>query len=368
MVVNPVCLSCSEKQLTALVSISRIVAYSLILLVYSGCNRAQASREKDAAKARAESPSLKLTSDQMAFIERNITNLIAADTYWTWPDADVDPFYLANAGSKVPVKYISFECAVIVWVGELRKVSVGYVKMPDGHLDYPASVDYWTSGPDDIEDLVKSGKMRPGNWDRFVMMLDYERELSSAREQEDKYRTQFTSRKAHLVTNAEITLPPLGPPRYDPMNETKELLLERILKESAHQADMMFEKQESVSITVPDFNVGESFVWVLIQNKEGGAIVSIDLTTDPKEHPVFFGGVVTYDIRANRYGLGREALTTKMIRQHALKIIRYTVKSPAQSVWEDRRGYKQRSADITTSERRSRLIPLSCTLLRKANI
>lgn len=83
-----------------------------------------------------------------------------------------------------------------------------------------------------------------------------------------------------------------------------------------------------MSITVPDFNVGESFVWVLIQNKNGGGvIVSIDLTTDPKEHPVFFSGVVTYDIRSNRYGLGEEARTTKMIKKHALRSVGYTCAS-----------------------------------------
>lgn len=194
-----------------------------------------------------------MTSDQIAFIERNGTNLIAAQTYWTWPDADADPFYVPNAGRKVAVKLISFDCAVIMWVSELRSVSVGYVKMPDGRLDYPASVDS-TSGAEDIEDLIKSGKMRPGNWDRFVMMLDYEPELRLAREQKDKYRTQFcsvldphcTSSKAHWVTDGEITLPPLGPPNYDPINETKELLLQRILKESAHQADMMFERDRKL--------------------------------------------------------------------------------------------------------------------------
>jgi len=330
MAVNPLRAStCSEKQLNALVSISRVLTYSLLLLIYSGCDRAQASREKNAAKARAELHNLELTRDQIAFIEKNVANLIAARTYWTSRYADVAPSYVANAGRKVPAKYISFECAVIVWVDELRNESVGYVKMPDGRLDYPASVD-WTSGAEDIEDLIKAGKMRPGNWDRFVMMLDYEPELRLAREQKDKYSTQFISRKEHWVTDAEITLPPLGPPRYDPMNETKGLLLDRILKASAHQADLMFEKQESVSITVPDFNVGESFVWVLIRTKNGGGvIVSIDLTTDPKEHPVLFSGVVTYDISANRYGLGEEARSARMIRQRALKIVRHTIKNQA---------------------------------------
>lgn len=330
MAVTPLCtLTGSEKhRLPAFVSISGVVAYSLLLLMYSACDGAQASRQKDDAKRLQKLPGLKLTDDQIAFIQKNVSNVISARTYWTWPDADKDLFYKANAGKFVPVKYISFEHAVIVWINQLRDLSVGYIKFPDGRLDYPASVDYWTSGPEDIEDLIKAGKMRPGNWNRFIMMLDmldYEYELRSAREQKDNYRTQFTSPKSHQVMDANIILPPLAPLTYDPMTETKQLLLQRILKESAHQADMMFEKQETVSITVPDFNVGESFVWVLIENKEGGgAIVSIDLTTDPKEHPVFFSGVVTYDIKANKYGLGEEARTTKMIKEHTLKTISYT--------------------------------------------
>lgn len=335
----------SEKNLPVFGSISAALACSLIL-VCIGCNWAHASRERDANKRGAKSDILRLSNDQITFIETHVTNLIASEIYWS--SGDDDPFYEAHAGRKVVAKYISFERAVIILVDELKIASVSYIKMPDGRLDYPGSVDF-TSGSDNVEDLIRAGKLRPGNWDRFVMMLDYYPELKLAREQKEGYDNQFPSPlkrslaqheigqenkkqsilvpspNPHWITNAEITLPELGSPSYKPMTDTKEFLLARVLREAQRQADVMFEKQERATVTVPDFNVGDAKIWVLIEHeKGGGVIVSIDLTTNPKEHPVFFSGVVTYDIRANRYGLGFEAQTAKKIKDNQLKTVGYT--------------------------------------------
>ncbi len=349
MAVNPLlCLTCVVRQRTHLLaSFLTAVSCSLFLLGSPACERAQARRDRNLAEGDRRPPAiLKLTDEQIAFIEKNAPKGIAWQAYWTWDHPELNPFYVANAGKKVPAKYISFEHALIVWINEIRIVSVAYVKMPDGSLDYPASV---TSAAGDVDDLLKAGSLRPSNWDAFLMMLDYYPELRLVRQEKDGYETQFpsplkralarheagqqkneydtqlTSPNPHWVTDAEITLPELGPPSYEPMSETKELLLARILKESQHQADTMFEKHQNAIITVPDFNIGEPGIQVLIQDeKGGGVIVAIQLTTKPREHPVFFGGVVTYDITANRYGLGEEAQAARMIREHALKKIAYT--------------------------------------------
>lgn len=115
------------------------MACCLTLLVSFECDGSQASREKIAEEQRVMSD-LRLTHDQISFIDNNIPKTIAWQTYWTWPDANTHAFYLANAGRKVFAKYTSFEHAVIVWVSELRAASLSYIKMPDGHLDYPNSV------------------------------------------------------------------------------------------------------------------------------------------------------------------------------------------------------------------------------------
>jgi len=301
-----------------------LVPLALCMSVY-GCGGTRASRSGTEINQRTQASSLTLTSDQIAFIEKNVPKAIAWQMYWTQPDASKDPSYAARAGKSVSAKYVNLECAVMIWIDDLRYSSVVYVKMPDGQLDYPGFLGY-TDGNADLDDLLKSGNLSSTSWHLFLLKLDYFAGpgLSLAPEQKEKYRQQFKSISSYSLTDGEVTLPPLGPPTYEASSETKERLLERITTEAVEQCNKMYREGETVTITIPNFNVGDPRIWVLMEPQRGrGVIIDIQLCTNPKDEPVIFGSVVNWDIKVDRYGVKDD--TIEKIRDQLLKVWKHRV-------------------------------------------
>lgn len=332
----------------------------LIYLACGGCHYTQAKLQ--AVESKPLSAELALTKEQIAFIENNVPKVLAWEIYWTWADAEEDQFYVEHVGKKVPFKYIGLKGAVIVFNPQELHLSVMYVRMPDGRLSYPGIASLG-EGQETIEGLLKFARSSLG-WSQFIQLLqssageELNRKLTP--EQRQMYLNLFPRSKIeawvneqmalrqpprppvrpanpptkedeplpkleYWVGDAEITLPPPGPPPYEPVSEDKQLLLERILQETIKYTEMMFKKGELATITVPNFNVGDPRIWVLMEHEQGGgAIIDIQLNTNPKDEPVSFAGVVTYDIRVDRYGIKDDS--EEKIRRQALKILKHRIK------------------------------------------
>lgn len=124
---------------------------------------------------------------------------------------------------------------------------------------------------------------------------------------------------------SEITLLPLTVPAYDSMGVEKRALLESIVRECIELAQTMFGKNKGdiVTISVPDFNLDDDRIWILLEERGEAYTMSLKMDVMNKDLPVRYQNTV--EIRSNpRYGLRIGA--DKKIERIAIERLRYRIK------------------------------------------
>jgi hypothetical protein len=220
--------------------------------------------------------------------------------------------------------------AVAVFVPDLPySLAFTYIKMPDGRLDYPA----WNTWAEMYGKEDKDGEIRTfpdaGPFQILISSTDGE-ELRLTEEEKQMYfelgsLVPRASPLRYWKSIDEIELLTIMPP-YDKLDEEKTSALQRVKDYAQEFAGNLFEPGEELTITVSNFDVGDSGTMVLLEQKHaGGAIIGVRLNTNPKHEPVMFGGVLSHDITIPRYGLPDDS--PEFIKRNALASFPYTVVS-----------------------------------------
>jgi len=312
----------SDRSLGLLLSASTC---TLIILFYLGCRGMSA--EYQTVGPNSKQDELVLTKEQIDFIEENVPRLLQWQEFWTTGDPETSSVYTENIGKRLPARFISLKGAVIILMPKLDNEAIIYVKMPDGRLDYPGFGGWVGMREDkDFDEFIRTPPSST-NWSLFRSLIQTSegKELNLTQEQREMYLNLFNSSTRCWMTEGKIILPGPGLPKYDPINEGKKHLLERITGKAIEEAEKTFDKDDWVTITIPNFNVGDPFVLVLIEQKKGGGIiVRFQLNTNPKDEPIIFAGVDNWDTSVNRYGIKDD--TPEKIKRVSLKTLEYTVK------------------------------------------
>jgi len=278
-------------------------------------------------KSDIDNAEMALSKEQIAFIEKNVPQILLWERFWTVPLDSQDPVYDENIGRTVPVKLISLKGAVIVFIPWLRHTAITYVKLPGGQLDYSGFSGWPEMSQKDIVDGPIKTLPASSGWSTFLSLIKSSEgtDLNLTKEQKEIYLDLEKSAMQYSQLDAQIRLLPSASPAYAPDDDDKQILLERIIEEALEYSEKLFEGGKMVNITVPNFNVGDSRIWVLIEDGDkNGVIVNIQMTTNPRRNPVAFSGIVLYDIKVERYGV--ETGTVRKIRQQAVKVVRHTIK------------------------------------------
>lgn len=248
-------------------------------------------------------------------------------TYWTWAGDYVDKRYVENAGKMIAVKVITLTETVIVFIPQLSDSAIMYVRI-GRRLEDPISADWMMVRG---EPAVMRGS---SSGDCYVIhssdKVDFAREKPNSTQGQREWHIDLENPgKQYRVVDRQIVLLPLGALPYGPMSEDKKLLLEGIVQEVEKQADIMFDKGETVTIAVPDFNLGDPRIWVLVERiKEksgdiGGFVIDIQLNSNPKDHPAKFTSFVIHDTK--ELGFASQADVIKKIRLHSIKTINHKI-------------------------------------------
>jgi hypothetical protein len=303
------------------------VTVCMLACICAGCRGSYAKSQVLDANT-TEDSELALTKGQIVFIEDNASKVLAREAYWTWADGYTDKGYVENAGKRVSVKVISLKRTVIVFIPKLGHTGIMYVRTHDGHLDHPRLADWMVAtGKQGVAELIRESSY---DSDRYLFRFHDKNELNSTQGQGEWQLELENLKEKYQVIDAEIVLLPVGRPAYEPMTEDKQLLLDKIIEEASKQAETMFDKGEVVTITAPNFNVGDPRIWVLIErNKEraddtSGVVIDMQLNSNPKDDPVEFTSFVIHDIKAERYGVKTD--TVDKIKLNSLKILKYKCK------------------------------------------
>lgn len=236
-----------------------------------------------------------LNNQQIDFIRDSVPKLLVWEAFWFGSSyasggSGVDrKIYQENVGKPFPVKLISLEGAVVILI-PLLHTAVTYVEMPGGRLDFP-SITAWgdiLEIRDDDTGIRNTLKASLG-WSIFLRCLERGQIVGLTAQQTATYVGLLSKQMTYSEINSTIVLLRLVPPVYDPMNDTKRLLLERIQETAIEQAETMFEMGDDVIISVPDFNVGDPLISILMESKQNSAmLVDLQLNTNPKDEPVSF--------------------------------------------------------------------------------
>jgi len=279
-------------------------------LTYTGCGISAASLTEASGGAQ-ESAEFALTAVQDAFLKDNLPKLLRWYQLWTRADPFDDQTYLNHVGKVLQAQVYGLSDHVVVFIPALHRAFV-YERVPDGALTHPGEVS-WT-GMDQAQDLSQllreppMGRARPlGN---FKGAIKYWR------------------------GNSPLMLLSSLPPAYETMNPSKDGLLDRIANEARTAARKFYDKGEEISITIPNFDLGEPQIWVMMKGqKDSGMVISIQLSVNPSGEPAFMN-VVDYDISVARNGIKTDC--ADKIRENSLKTIRYVIGSDSPAAIPDR--------------------------------
>ena len=285
-----------------------------------GCTPSRATSQ--ASPTSIINPELALTEQQIKYIKSNAPKLLARRGF----TEEIRQPYSENLGTPVPVILVATRGAVAVFIPKLRHIAVSYIRMPDGRLDYPA-INSWPEmfGKDDVEGDIKHFP-DAGPFQILISSTDGDELGLTERQKEAYYELEFiTPRRVkrpirYWKAREEITLLSENPP-YEPISEDKAILLKRITDCVEENASPLFDDGMRLTITVPNFDIGDTGVAVLIEPTIGeSCVLNIRLTSNPKRQPVMYTGV---SICAARYGI--EDDRPQWIKRNALRKYKLTV-------------------------------------------
>ncbi|MEK6406897.1 MAG: hypothetical protein AABN34_08035 [Acidobacteriota bacterium] len=305
------------------------------LLVALACLPAGACRPTQAGDIAGEPEcrrrELEIDEKQMSNIKDSIRRFFQWEAYWTYTDQQRRAFYDEKSNKRFSILVFSLSHGLIVFVPDMENSVLTFRKSPDGNISGPRSVKSGPSFTRDFEgdNLLVIAKAL-GNWREFILLTGREIEkepygipLLIPEEEMRRYIDRNRDSMKYCQVQSEINLLPRTPVTYDPMDKKKEALLEAIGEASIDLARMMFIKGVGVTITIPNFNINDGGIWVLIENSHREAYtmgMSIDVTKT--DTPVTYVGTV--EIRRNpKYGIRIGA--DEKIRQAAIKTLSYKI-------------------------------------------
>lgn len=310
-----------------------ILVLVLVCASVVGCSGTQADQK--VGKRECSSPELELDQTRMTYISESIQRLFQWSAYWTYNDEESKSLYNAKIGRKIPLDVYSLARGVIVYLPSLGTSVVMFEKSPDGNLSNPNFL---------VGGIVKEGLSKVefegdklmaiakaiGDWNEFLVITGKEtqreiRQFPVILSDLDKQRYIANNRDTlkYCQIGSELNLLPLAPPTYDPMDERKQILLGELVRASQRLVQRMFAKGEMLTITLPNFNVNDERVWILIEDEKGeGCTMSMGIDTMNRDAPVNYESMV--ELRSNpKYGIKIGA--EEKIKKAAAKVLSYKV-------------------------------------------
>ncbi len=297
-------------------SLCWIAVLSLGCSFFTNC-KSTTSKHQSTNKPQTSSKfdeTLTLTKDQIEFIQNHVSQLLAWEGYWTVDKPDKDVAYEITIGKKIPIALLSLDGYVIVHLQLFeRYYEIKYDKYGDGYLSSPEisrpvnplptsqSTEHHRDGLEAFFENASRSNLEP-----FV---------------KETLKNLTGQRSSYWIGSGEIELLPIAPMKFSPMTPEKRMMLDRISKESYRQASKMLDKNERLKITIPNFNLGDSGIWVLIEHgKREGFVMALSLPMSLQREPVAVSGFVNFDINNPRYGI--KTYEVEKIKANAIKVIR----------------------------------------------
>lgn len=297
-----------------------VVALASVSIV--GCRATQADRPAEKCQVQE----LQLDENQIEHIKDSIQKRFQWDAYWTYNDNSSQSAYSERTLERVSLVLFSLKRGVVVVIPTLEKFIV-FRKSPEGAISSPYFVPGGGPAFDGDFDGYKAAAMAKDLGDNSRELL---LELGKAfpqiihEEQVMKDRMEHSpDSPKYCQTKSDMRLLPLTVPTYDPMDERKEALLGAIVEASIKHAQTMFTKGETITITLPNFNVSDERIWILLEDGKAEAYtVHLNITVMNTEVSASYGGTV--EIRSNpKYGIRIGA--EEKIKRDAIKILKYKV-------------------------------------------
>jgi hypothetical protein len=294
----------------------------LTVVLVVGCSGTQASRGTNLPNCR---PELSLDEKQKNYIEDSIAKLFQWDSYWTGDDEDSRSSYNQKVGEKANIIVINLKQGIVVFVPSCGNAAIKFRKSMNGDISNPQ---YLRGGVDRGGDSLIGIAKVLGDWQEFLKFTGRDADIESypfprgASDQEMKmYIEQNRPSIGYCEIHGEITYLPQKP-TYDSMDERKEAILKLITDECIKLAQVMFNKGDTVTISIPNFNLNDDRIWVLLEDQAEAYTMSLKMDLADKDYPITFQNTV--EIRSEpKYGIRIGA--DEKIRQAAIKTLEYKV-------------------------------------------
>jgi hypothetical protein len=313
-----------NREMTGLLNILLVV---LACVSLGGCRDTQADHVAD--ESACQGAGLKVDDRQMSHIKDSLQKLFQWEAYWTYNDDESKSSYKEKIGRPLSIEVFSLRRGVIVFISGLENSVVKFRKTADGDLSNPQFV-RGGAGVDFDGDKLTAIANALGDWREFLFLagaetakgLDQPPLLIPASNMKSYIEHNRDTIK-YCQTSSDIALLPLKTLTYDPMDDRKQALLDHIVAESTDLAQTMFTKGHTVVISVPNFNLNDDRIWVLLEESKVEAYtISLKLDAMNTETPVKY--MNTVEIKsAPKYGIRIGA--DEKIRRAPIKVLRYKV-------------------------------------------
>lgn len=304
------------KKTSLPISLCWLVFLFLICSSFINCKSATPKHQSSSKPSTSSKldESLALTKDQIEFIQNNVSQLLAWQEYWTVDESDRDVDYVENIGKKIPIKILSLDGYVVVHLHYSKKYyEIKYDKYGDGYLSSPEVSPRLNLQP--INQATENSR------DALEAFFEESPQSGSEPFLKETLKNLTGQSSSYWIGDGAIELLPIAPMRFSSMTPEKRIMLDLIAKEALRQASEMLDKNQRLKITIPNFNLGDFGIWVLVEyGKKEGCVMAISFPINPQREPVAFRGFVNFDINNPRYGIKTDEV--EKIKANAIKIIR----------------------------------------------
>lgn len=303
-----------------------VLLVALIGVSQGGCGDTHAGQA--AKRPACESQELAVDEKRMNYIKDSLQRLFQWEAYWTFNDDESKSSYNAKAGQPVSINVFNFKRGVVVFIPGLEYSVVKFRKYDDGNLSNPQLVSNGARLSSEGDELMAVAKALGDS--EFLLITGQETYREPRRSPKP---IPYPNMKSYIERNRDaieycqaqsaIDPLPLTAPAYDSMDERKQALLGNIVKESTELARTMFAKGDTVTIRVPNFNLNDDRIWVLMEVGKGEAYtVCLKIDVMNTDAPVAY--MNTVEIRNNpKYGIRIGA--DEKIKHASVKVLRYEV-------------------------------------------